>query len=161
MAWLSFTFFYASSSFRILFAENPMSTLAHVHVVHRFLWSVKSIEWKFLALDTMSGLMVSRMLFIILTNSLCKKEILAAYVWKLTTSGCNGTGSSARRTTSLDTCHRTIELAATALTDCHLHYPASAKFTYKINRDGTKFEIEFDNVRTSNVFHRFEICRMF
>ena len=28
-------------------------------------------------------------------------------------------------------------------------------------RDVTKFEFEFDNVRTSNVFNRFEIRRMF
>ena len=30
-----------------------------------------------------------------------------------------------------------------------------------IIRDVTKFEFEFDNVRTSNVFSRFEIRRMF
>jgi len=28
-------------------------------------------------------------------------------------------------------------------------------------RDVTKFEFKFDNVRTSNAFNRFEICRMF
>jgi len=29
------------------------------------------------------------------------------------------------------------------------------------NRDATKFEFEFDNVRTSNVFNRFEIRQVF
>jgi len=29
------------------------------------------------------------------------------------------------------------------------------------HRDVMKFEFEFDNVRTSNVFNRFEIRRMF
>jgi len=28
-------------------------------------------------------------------------------------------------------------------------------------REVMKFEFEFDNVRTSNIFHRFEIRRMF
>jgi len=39
---------------------------------------------------------------------------------------------------------------------------ASAKHdTMKDNREMTTFEFEFDDVRTSNVFNRFEILRMF
>jgi len=34
-------------------------------------------------------------------------------------------------------------------------------FSYSIIRDVMKFEFEFDNVRTSKVFNRFEIRRMF
>ena len=42
------------------------------------------------------------------------------------------------------------------------HRPIKGRKTnHYINRDVTKFEFEFDDVRTSNIFTRFEIRRIF
>ena len=48
-------------------------------------------------------------------------------------------------------------------TDAVIQYSRWNLLTFRLSetRDVTNFEFEFDNVRTSHVFNRFEICRMF
>ena len=52
----------------------------------------------------------------------------------------------------------TVKICVTSTTT---HDASACWFDCIVNRDVTKFAFEFDNVLTSNIFSKFEICRIF